>query len=169
MRYKDIIDFTLAVEDRNAVDAALTIVEEKLPFLIGLTTAETRRMANLGQKNDWFVTTALEAGRQNPSVLPNGMSMAAVERDVAGLEQLLVFTQRVQRLHEKLTHTNRALGADLYAAARAIYKAMQEFGRDAGLGDLLQELSRRFKPRNKQTVPDETETAGNETSGGTAA
>lgn len=151
MRYKDLIDFTLSTEDVTAVNTALTTIEEKLPFLIGLSKADIRRMANFGQKNETFTMSAIEAGRDNPTLVPANVSMAAVDRDKLGREQLLEISVRVQRLNEKLIHTRMALGADLYGAARAIYKSLQEFGRDVGLGDLLEELSRRFKNRKKTT------------------
>jgi len=145
MRYKDRIDFTLSAEDAVAVNGAMNILEEKLPFLIALTKTDIRRMANIGLKNETFVMASIAAGQQNPQLIPPGISLAAIERDRVGREQLAAIAQRVQRLNEKLAHTRLLLGADLYGAARAIYKALQEFGRDAGLGDLLDTLSRRFK------------------------
>ena len=167
MRYKDLIDFTLTPEDAVQVNAALTTLEDKLPFLIGLTKTEIRRMANFGQKNETFTMAAIEAGRHNPELIPPGLSMAGVDRDKVGREQLLEISVRVQRLNERLIHTRMALGAALYAAARAIYKSLQEFGRDAGLGDLLDDLSRRFKNRKKSTTDPVTTPAA--TTGGTAA
>lgn len=166
MRYKDIIDFTMAAEDGVSVEAALTTLEEKLPFLIGLNKTEIRRMSSIGQRNETFVNAAIEAGKNNPNLIPPGLSLAAVERDRIGREKLAQYSQRVQILNEKLIHTRRALGADLYAAARAIYKSLQEFGKDAGIGDLLEDLGRRFKPRNRRNGDGEPSTP---TTGGTNA
>jgi hypothetical protein len=154
MIYKDRIDFTLTAEDAVLVNGALTTLEEKLPFLVALTKTDIRRMANLGQKNETFVMAAIAAGAQNPQLIPPGIGMAAIERDRVGREQLAVISQRIQRLNEKLAHTRLLLGADLYGAALAIYKALRQFGRDAGLGDLLAELGRRFKSNKAvETTP----------------
>jgi hypothetical protein len=145
MRYKDQIDFTLSAEDAVLVNGALNLLEEKLSFLKALTRSDIRRLATMGLKNETFVMAAIEAAQQNAELIPPGLSLAGIERDRVGHELLAPIAQRVARLNEKFGHTRLLLGADLYGAARAIYKALQEFGRDAGLGDLLDTLSRRFK------------------------
>ncbi|MHA3770959.1 hypothetical protein ACXR0O_05410 [Verrucomicrobiota bacterium sgz303538] len=145
MRYKDQIDIVIAAEDIPLINAALNTLETKLSFLQALDSTAIKRMAHFGLKNESFVLGAFEAARLNTDIVPPGMNLAAVERDQVAREQLAPIAQRVQRLHERLTHTRMLLGADMYGAARAIYKALQEFGRDSGLSALVEELGRRFK------------------------
>ena len=165
MRFKDIIDFTLAAEDRTEVIAALTTLEQKLPEF-ALTKSDIRRIAHFGQKNETFVMEAIEAAKQNPALIPPNVSLAAVDRDLAGREQLAEIALRVERLHERLTHTRQALGADLYGAARAIYKAFQEFGPGAGISELVERLGLRFKNQGRKKTTGETPAP---TTGGTVA
>jgi hypothetical protein len=149
------VDFTLAAEDEVLVLAALTVLEEKLP-LIALSKTEIRRTSHFGQKNETFVMEAIEAGKQNPTLIPPNVSMTAVDRDLAGRDKLQAIALRVERLNEKLVHTRRALGADLYGAARAIYKALQEFGRDAGVAETVDRLALRFKRQGRKASEDTT-------------
>ena len=144
------------------INAALDTLENKLGFLQALDPAALKRMAHLGLKNESFVLGAFEAARQNTNIVPPGMNLAAMERDRVARDQLTPIAQRVQRLNERLTHTRMLLGADMYGAARAIYKALQEFGRDSGLSALIEELGRRFKSQGLRKSDTTT------TSGGTA-
>ncbi|MHA3771320.1 hypothetical protein ACXR0O_07250 [Verrucomicrobiota bacterium sgz303538] len=145
MRYKDQIDIVIAAEDIPLINTALDTLETKLSFLQSLDPAALKRMAHFGTKNESFVLGAFEAARQNSDIVPSGLNLDAMERDRVAREQLAPIAQRVQRLHEKLTHTRMILGVDMYGAARAIYKALQEFGRDSGLSALVEDLGRRFK------------------------
>ena len=145
------IDAVYTAEKATAVNTALTTVEAELDFLIALTPSEGRRMVRMGLRNETFTRATLDAAALNPTIVPQAIDLAVFERDKALREQLQAVQQRVQRLHDRLYHTNAVLGAEMYGGALAIYKALKAFGRAAGLGMLLDDLSRRFKQRGKTT------------------
>jgi hypothetical protein len=103
----------------------------------------------MGLRNETFTRGILDAAGQNPTLIPSSLDLDALERDLTAREQLLPLQQRVQRLHDRLHHTNLLLGADLYSGARVIYKTLKAFGYAAGLGSLLEELGRRFSKKRK--------------------
>ena len=146
------IDAALTAETLTAVNAAYTTIETELDFLVSLEPAEARKMAKMGLRNETFTRATLEAAAQNPTVVPQAVDQAALERDKVLREQLLALQQRTQRLHDRLYHTNALFGAQMYSGALAIYKALKAFGRAMGLGMLLDELSRRFK-QGPKTAP----------------
>jgi hypothetical protein len=139
------IDAVLTAEKLTAVNAAYTTIEAELDFLVSLEPGVARHMAKMGLRNETFTRSAMEAATQNPTIVPQALDLAALERDKALRDQLLALQQRTQRLHDRLYHTNAVLGAEMYSGALAIYKALKAFGRAAGLGMLLDELGRRFK------------------------
>lgn len=150
MRYKDLIDVSFTAEDVTEINTALTTLETKLATLRAMSKEELKRTAHIGQGNEGFTVGAINAGLQKPNLLPPNIDMVMVQRDQAAREILDPIAVRLQTLTETVQHSRKLMGADLYAAARAIYKALQEFGRDAGIGALLEELGRRFKGQGRQ-------------------
>jgi hypothetical protein len=147
------IDITIAAEKITVLNAAFTTIETELDFLLALDPETAKHIARMGLRNETFTRGALAAAAQNPALIPSSLDMAALDRDLVAWEQLLPFRQRAQRLYERLNDTSLVLGADLYSGALAIYKVLKAFGPAAGLGGLLQELSRRFKAKAKTENP----------------
>ena len=56
------VSTTLSTSDQEAVLAAIGVIEQKLSFLIDLTTAERVQMAKLGDRSEGFVRKAVEIG-----------------------------------------------------------------------------------------------------------
>lgn len=152
MRYKDLMDVAFTAEEITQAAAAVTTLEEIFSDLRSSTKEELRRTSKMGLRNETFTMEAITAGQQNPQLIPPGIDLAAVERDRVAREVLAPLAQRIQVLNEKLDHSRKLLGADLYGAARAIYKALQEFGKDAGISELLSQLGQRFKGQRRKAA-----------------
>jgi hypothetical protein len=148
------IDVVYTPAEVAEIHTALTTIEAHLERLPRATKAELRRIAHAGIRNDGFCADAIEAGIQNPDVLPRGLDLEAVERDRVAREVLAPIAQRVQRMNERLEIGSRLLGADIYGAARAIYKALQEYGRGMGLNELIEHLASRFKAQGQRGTKD---------------
>jgi hypothetical protein len=160
MRYTDQIDVVFTAEDLTEITGAVTLLEAKLSGLRALNKTQMRRIAHFGLRNETFSMEAISAGAQHPELIPPGISLAAIERDRVAREVLGPIAQRIQVLNEKLDHSRRLMGADLFGAARAIYKALQEFGGQAGIGELLEQIGRRFKAQGRRGATEPSSTNG---------
>ena len=63
----------LTAEKIQAVNAAFTTIETELDFLIALEPSDAKRLSRLGLRNETFSRAALEAGTQNPTVIPQSV------------------------------------------------------------------------------------------------
>ena len=64
------IDASLSDTDRDAILAAIDLIESKLPFLEDLMPAERRDLPKMGTKSEGFIHHADVLARQDDSFLP---------------------------------------------------------------------------------------------------
>ncbi|MHA3770074.1 hypothetical protein ACXR0O_00890 [Verrucomicrobiota bacterium sgz303538] len=149
---KQLIDITIAADDITAVTTALTTLQTKLSFLLPLEEAERKRLRRLGLRNETFSLGVIDIAQGNPQVVPAGIDMAALQRDVAAREQLLPLLREMQRLTRLMEDTVILLGCDIYEGGRALYKTMKVVGELHGLSEVIAELGRRFA-KKRTTEP----------------
>jgi hypothetical protein len=142
--FKDRIRTVAVAEDLQLVDAAITTIEAKMPYLVGLMSAERLSLLGMGPQNESFANQALQAAIQHPDLMPNGLSVAAIQADKDLREALLPRFERLRVLTTKMDNTILVLGSEFFGGALAIYKALQAFGKEAGITELLADLKRRF-------------------------
>jgi hypothetical protein len=145
------VNATLCPEDKEAVLAALKLVREKLPFLIDLSKQERKKLQAMGDTRYSFVRRALIVAEQCPDILPRNFRLEDYRRDVDLLDALLSISQEVGRLTEGLDDTTLELGAEAYASARTVYRAVKNDSRGLGLDETKKDLGRTFpqKPHKK--------------------
>ena len=154
--YNDRIDLTLAPEDLTAADAALDTVEQKFAALPTVSDQDRKHYAKMGLKNAAIVFQILEVGRMNPDLLPRGLDLAKVERDLKAREELMPRLIQSQRVTERLEDSVLLLGVDLYAAALSIYYSLKRNAQTAAMKSTVAELSQAFaRPRKpKEPAPE---------------
>src|SRR6476619_5283548 len=111
---------TLSTEDQEAVMAAIKTIEQKLPFLISLTTAERVQMAKAGDKTEAFVRKAVDAGNRNSRLLSE-VFVEEMRKDADLWISLKPIQAAIDRLQQKVDDTVTQVGAEAYAAARTVY------------------------------------------------
>ena len=142
---KHLIDVTFGAEAVTGAGTDLTGAMTKLsPGLQVLQDWERKRIRHLGTRNETFSMAAIEVARQHPAVVPAGIDMAALERDIAARQQLLPLLVRARQLVRMLEDTVSMLGADIFNGARGIYKSLLIVGELYGLAEVVAELSQHF-------------------------
>ena len=148
---QNLIDLNLSAESLAAIDAALSTLETELAPLLGLDPDLRRGLTKMGAKSEAFCRQAVAAFSEHAQVLSRNFDVAAYRGDLAALDALRPRRQRLERLRELLEHTEMALGSDLMTASLEGYAVLKVSGKSAGLDNLRQALSARFRSRRGET------------------
>jgi hypothetical protein len=139
------IDSTLSREDVEIILAALNTVREKLPFLVGLSSTERKRLPKIGLRSQTFVEQALDMAEQHPDVMPRFLDVEAARRDLDLFTSLNPIAQILNGLQELVQDTQMLAGSEAYASARVAYVSAKKLGKGMGLDAVVDDLSRRFR------------------------
>lgn len=146
MNLNDInVNITLSAEQKATIIAAVAEVDEALTWLISVSPRSRKRMLKLGPKSEAFVQEARNVVRDYGDLLPTGLSMADLDRDMEVREILLPIQQKLEVLLQRVKDTQMVAGSDLMKAATLVYRSLQSHGYTAGLGPVTASLGRRFK------------------------
>lgn len=149
------LDAVLSETDIQEIMAAIATIRAKLPFLIGLTTAERRSLVKLGSKSQTFVEKALDIATEHSGLMPRSLDEAeikAAQRDIDLFEALHPILQNISQLRELIGDTQMIAGSEAYATARTAYKSAKLNGKNMGLDEVINDLSRQFQ-RTRKTTP----------------
>ena len=146
------IALQLDVERLTSLDTLITALEGQLADLIGLSPDERRELTKMGDKSEAFCRQAVTVLSDNAQVLPRNFDVAAYRGDLAALDALRPRRQRLERLRELLEHSEMALGSDLMTASLEGYAVLKVSGKSAGLDNLRQALSARFRSRRGEAA-----------------
>ena len=140
-----------------AVKDALQTISTNLPFLIGLTIEEREKLSAIDVENKVFTEDAINAGVNNPDLLPSYISVASIQTDMLLFNQLDELLLLVKQSLEKLEDTHLLAGSEAYTTALMLYKL---FGAAAdsgvpGADAIAAQLRERFTAQgdNKRTIP----------------
>ncbi len=116
------ISVTLTPEAEQQVRTGLSMIQEAMPFLVGLTPSERVSLPKINVSNKAFTEDALNVAANNPSLLPSFVKVDEMRNDLTlfgKLDELIVVLQQIL---EKLTDTQMLAGSEAYASALAVYK-----------------------------------------------
>lgn len=158
---KHLIDIVIAAEDMTAAVTHMTGLHQKLsPALQVLQDGDRNRVQHLGTRNETFSMAAIELARQHPQIIPAGIDMTALERDIVARQQLLPLLLNARQITRMLEDTVAMLGVDIYNGGRAIYRSAQIVGDLYGLAEVVEQLAQHFARTPKETAdPVSTPTA----------
>jgi hypothetical protein len=141
---QNIVSLVLADEQINAAMDALTALEGALAGLISLDAEERRRLTKMGQKSEVFCRQAISVLAQNPQIVPPSLQLADAQADLLALDRLRPVLDRLQKLAERGSDTEIALGSDVMDVALEGYGLLKVSGKNQGLDGLRRELSSRW-------------------------
>lgn len=147
------VDTILSSADRDEILAAIQTIREKLPFLLALTTEESRSLTRMGDKSRAFVTKAVDLAERHPKILPGSFDIQELKRDLELFETLYPILSALSELHNLLNDTTAVAGSEAYAGARLIYNYAKMGGLSTELDPLIDDLSKRY--RRKSTFKQE--------------
>ncbi|MEH2141383.1 hypothetical protein [Nostoc sp.] len=149
MAYQN-ITASLSPQDIQEVKAALQKVQQKLPFLITLSTEERRKLVKMGDKSLAFVNNSVSAAQSNPEILPATFDVEELVRDyqlAAVLTELLI---SIQQLTEQVDDTLMAVGSEAMTSSLTVYDYVKTASKKTpGLKSVAEQLGERFKAIGK--------------------
>jgi len=151
------IQATLSEADLQAIKAALTTIQQKMPFLVMLTIEERRRLYKMGDKSLAFVTNSLKAAQNNPQILPASFELSAYAQDCDLAGALTEILQQLHQLEEQVDDTLMAVGAEAMATSLSVYDYAKAAAKtQPGLKSVTEQLGERFKELGKRRPADPT-------------
>lgn len=139
------ISAVLTQADVTAITDALTLIKNKLPFLVDLSPEEIKYLPKISDKSLAFVKKCLELVKQDSSFLPRSFNIEEFEKDVKLYESMLSIMQPLRMFNELAEDTYTLVGSEAYSGALAIYGyAKNARGSIAGLDDLLDDFGKKF-------------------------
>ncbi|WP_333600272.1 hypothetical protein [Flavobacterium sp.] len=113
---------TMDAADIVAVKTALVTIQDKIPFLLGLTTDERTSLPKIDVSNKAFVEDAINAAVNNNSMLPSFFKVNDMQIDLNLFMQLEKIMSLVRQLQEKIDDTHLLAGSEAYVSALSAYK-----------------------------------------------
>lgn len=149
------ITATLSETDIQDIKAALQTIQQKLPFLITLTSDERRKLCKMGDKSIAFVNNSLTAAQANRNILPASFDVDEFVRDyqlTVTLTELLIGLRQVT---EQVDDTLLAVGSETMSSSLTVYDYVKTAAKKTpGLKSLAEQLGERFKAlRAKSSKP----------------
>ncbi len=135
----------------GALDESIGSMEQTWQPMLVTLEIDRRRLIKMGRGSEAFCRAAYRVMRENQHLMPSDINLDEMARDLASHDELAARRTRIDRLLEKLTDTDIALGSDVMACALRGYAQLKLSGKAAGLDSLRRDLGKQFEkaPRRK--------------------
>jgi hypothetical protein len=149
MAYQNIAA-TLSPQDIQEIKAALQKVQQKLPFLITLSTEERRKLVKMGDKSLAFVNNSITAAQSNREILPATFNVEELVQDYQLAAALTELLTSMQQLTEQVDDTLMAVGSEAMTSSLTVYDYVKTASKKTpGLKTVAEQLGERFKAIGK--------------------
>jgi hypothetical protein len=150
-----LIDATITAESVTTMAASLTtLLAELTPVGILLDDAQRKHYQHMGTRNETFSRDMLSLATERPELVPAGISLTALQRDLIARDQLTPILFQLKAITRLVEDTHTALGMDLYNGGRAMYKAVKPIALINGVADIIARIGLRFaRPSKAATTP----------------
>lgn len=149
------INTTATAAQVTAVKTALQTIAANLPFLVGLTTEERIALPSINVSNKAFTEDAINAGVNNPALIPSYVSVVNMKNDMLLFTQLDEIIMMTKQLLEKMEDTQLLAGSEAYTSALTLYKLFGSAA-DAGVAGtdtIVSQLKQRFAGQGGSAIP----------------
>jgi hypothetical protein len=151
MSSQNLVSLSLSDAQLSAIDQGLTDLETQLSGLIAMNAVQRKSLKRMGDKSETFCRQTLNVLAQNPQIVPPSVLLQDALSDLQALDRLRPRLQRLQRLSERATDTDTALGSDVMQVALQGYALLKVAGKNQGLEGLRKDLGTRFAKAPRQT------------------
>jgi hypothetical protein len=150
MSYQN-ISYAMSDADVNDVRNALTLVSQRMPFLVNLNTEDIRGLLKHGPGNTEFVADARFTTTNYPQIFPPTFNIVEFERDATLYANLCEFKILLESLLNKVDNTRIAVGNETMKAANQVYH-YGESAKDTvpGLRPVVEKMAVRYKSQGKK-------------------
>jgi hypothetical protein len=140
------ITATLSDADIKDIKAVLQTIQNKLPFLVNLTTDERRSLVKMGDKSLAFVNNSLNAAQANRDILPASFDVEEFVQDYQLAVALTEVLTGLRQLEEQVDDTLLAVGSEAMSSSLTVYNYVKTAAKNTpGLKSLAEQLGERFK------------------------
>ena len=153
MSYQNIAA-ALSPQDIQEIKAALQKIQQKMPFLVTLSTEERRKLVKMGDKSLAFVNNSVTAAQSNREILPATFEVEELVRDYQLATALTEVLISMQQLTEQVDDTLMAVGSEAMTSSLTVYDYVKTASKKTpGLKTIAEQLGERFKAigRGKST------------------
>jgi hypothetical protein len=123
------ISIELDTELVDQIKGLIDQMEEKLPFLISLTSDERNSFPKLSRENELFVEETIRAAESHKEVLPSYIYTDEMAKDLDLYQQLGRVMVRLNHVHSKVKDTMHIAGAEALATALVTNNMFQIAGK----------------------------------------
>jgi len=130
MAGENLVSIKIPTEQVEEIRNLLKQVEEALkPYLIALSPTQKKELPKMGDRTVPFINKILQYIDTNPEFVPTFMDAAEMKTDVAAVNTLMEFFQRVSQLHGLLNDTISLSGSEAYQAGLKFYGNLKQSAR----------------------------------------
>jgi hypothetical protein len=147
---------SLGETDEKSVLKTLGQLEQLMPFLVGLTREERRRLPKVGPRTRPFIADTIATAEANPGIVPRSVNLTTLRSRADTLDRLGEVKRTLTQLLERVEDTEIRLASDVYATARSVYSVMKTPATVPGLNEQKALLGRRFAKKGKRRPNEET-------------
>jgi hypothetical protein len=122
-------------------------VIELMPFLVGLTPEERKRMPKMDKRNREFVHDVEIAIKNDGSILPGYIKPEEMTKDLELYEQLEEVLVPLNYLSDRVRDTQILVGSEAYSTALLVYNMVKTADKAGvpGANNLYKQLKERFE------------------------
>jgi hypothetical protein len=146
------VQAALSSADQAAILKLVQDIQDKLPFLIGLTDDERKALPKLGDRGQPFAEKVLDLATRKRELLPPVFDLEAMRSDVELVKALEPVVHAFNELGELLNDTLDETNAEAVAAALQGYRFVKTSSQGE-LDDALAELAKTFSHRSRTSKP----------------
>lgn len=138
----------------QAIKDAVATIQQKLPFLISLTSDERKSIFKTGPNSLSFVQNALQAAQNNPDIFPKSFDTVEFASDVDLFAVLTDINTTVAQLASEIDDTRLAVGGEAMKEAAQVYNYVKAAAATTpGLKPVADQLGQRFQKAGSAPAP----------------
>jgi len=144
-------DAVISDADMADIQSQIADITQRLPFLVGLTPQERKRLNTIRHQKKLFVEQIVRSFEENQAILPGYLDAEAIRRDYELFEQLTELELIVGQLQEKLVHTRMLAGSEAYEGSLVFYHSLKRAAKSGlpGVQTVLEELKPFFEGQRR--------------------
>lgn len=118
------IQASITEEAEQKFKQGVALINEALPFLVGLTAAERVNLPKINVSNKVFTEDAINVATNNPSLFPSFINIDKMKQDLTLYQDLDELGGIISQILEKINDTQMLAGSEAYASALTVYKVL---------------------------------------------
>lgn len=151
---QNLISGQISAEDIPAIQDALNVLNEKMPFLSTMQNVDVSKFFKPGNAYQPLLSLAVQAMEQHPEILPAVFNKEEFKKDSELFAVLAPIALRVAALHTGMQKTQIAVGSDTLKGALEVYAAVKQHkNKVPGLSAVYDEMRVFFRRNKIKTTP----------------